>query len=133
MWFSPAAICVIIVPSGNVTSTGSSLVMTVPFPNCPYVLSPHVNTFPSSLKLIVWLPFVITFGDIVISFSISGTTSTWITPILSVFSWFAVTIVVPVFLPDNFILNFLLSFCVSSLLWFSCMSSNVATDVSLDV
>ena len=106
MWFSPLAISTIIVPSGNVTSTGSSL-LVVPFPNCPYVLSPHVNTFPSTLKLIVWLPFVITFGDIVIPKSlavcVSGTTSTWITPMFPECSWFAVTIVVPVFLPVNFI------------------------------
>ena len=42
LWFSPAAICVINVPSGNFTSTGSSDVIVVPFPSCPTELSPHV-------------------------------------------------------------------------------------------
>jgi hypothetical protein len=52
----PAAIAVTVVPTGNEVDIGTLLLVLVPFPNSPLLLSPQASTCPVEVRAKLWSP-----------------------------------------------------------------------------
>src|ERR1700693_704535 len=59
LWSAPAAMAVTVVPEGRQTATGVLLLLVVPLPSWPIVLSPQASIWPVEVSARLWPPLAI--------------------------------------------------------------------------